>query len=109
MRQYRNKEEIETTEEFHCECGAHIMQVTDYISLYDEDSRYSRSLWIAMFDHGGRPSLWWRIKTAWRLVFHGTMHRDHVTLDDEERKRLVEFINTDINERIKESDQNDTK
>jgi hypothetical protein len=86
--------EIDKTIHLTCDCGAHILQVNCHLDFYDDGKRYFQEWNFAAFDYAGlgKPTLWHRIRVAWRYLRKGEMHKDQVILNEEEAKRLGEFI-----------------
>lgn len=87
----------ETKEEFiKCSCGSHILQLTSDVEVHGENnSHFHQEFYLSMYTFGygnGKPSLWWRIKTAWDVLTKGTMHSDSIIMTPEEANKVVNFI-----------------
>lgn len=77
-----------------CDCGRHLLQITCWTELMDDDNRYYQTWDFAMFDHMGnkKPSLLFRIKTAWKTLIKGYPYSDQLVLSNDSIDKLTEFI-----------------
>jgi hypothetical protein len=84
-----------------CECGTHILQVTNDIDYYDHDNgkRFHQEFWFSMFTYGTyhkKPNFWRRIAIIWNYLKTGKMHEDQIILNPEDAKKLAKFINEKV-------------
>src|SRR6056297_2892980 len=78
-----------------CACGAHAMKVTCWLDYHGNDNElYDQEWGFAMFkqEFVNKPSLWQRLKIAWKVIRTGTMHDDQLLLSTEEAEKLEGFI-----------------
>lgn len=87
-------EDINKTIHSVCECGDHVLQTNCFLEFHDDNKRYHQEWNLAMFNHSsmGKPSIWNRMKTAWRYLRTGEMHNDQIILDEDEIEKLADFI-----------------
>lgn len=88
-----------------CECGAHLLQVTSEVEIFDSSNsetdkpRVRQEFDFAMFSYGKynkKLNLWERIKVAWNFLRTCKMHEDQIILSPNEAQKLVNFINENI-------------
>lgn len=77
-----------------CECGTHALE----ISMEDFEGHGEKLVYIALWNHGyvGQRGLLDRLKMAWRLIFKGGLHSDHVVLTQEGAKELNDYVQKEI-------------
>lgn len=90
----KQEETVNKTIHLTCDCGAHILQINSYLKYHDNNTLYYQEWDIALFDYAGlgKPTLWHRIKVAWKYLCKGTMHNDQIVLNNEEADKLNKFI-----------------
>lgn len=93
MKSQTRKEKIE------CSCGQHILLVTHDVDVNVDDlgrDYVQEEYYLSMFTYGyggnNKPSLKWRLKTAWNVLTKGTMHEDSICMTTEEAKKLKDFL-----------------
>jgi len=82
-----------------CECGAHIMQVTNDVEYHDNGKRFRQEFWFAMFSYGTyhkKPNFWRRLRIIWNYLKTGKMHEDQIILSPEDAKRLSNWLKEKI-------------
>jgi hypothetical protein len=88
-----------------CDCGTHLLQVTHDYEIFNHINsntklpRVRQEFDIAMFTYrtyNKKPSLWERLCIIWKYLKTGEMHRDQVILNEDEAKKLANFINDNI-------------
>lgn len=75
----------DTSQYFRCSCGSEVLNL-DWL---DADKR---GLCISVFDQRMGRSLWWKLKTCWRVLREGSPWGDQVILQEDELKRLSSFF-----------------
>ena len=96
------KEEI-TKSFIECECGTHLLEITHEIEYFDDPStnrsRVRQEFWLAMFSYGmdnDKPNIWRRLRIIWNYLRTGKMHADQIILDEDEAKKLRNFITDNL-------------
>jgi hypothetical protein len=88
-----------------CECGTHLLQVTNDVEIFDSTNsvtdkpRVRQEFWLAMFSYGTynkKPSFWERMRIVWNFLKTGKMHEDQLILHPDEAQKLANFINENI-------------
>ena len=88
-----------------CECGAHVLQVTNDVEIFDSTNsntkrpRVRQEFDLAMFTYGKyhkKPSFWERLRIVWNYLKTGKMHEDQLILHPDEAQKLADFINDSI-------------
>lgn len=82
-----------------CECGAHMLQVTNEVDYFDNSKTFHQDFEFAMFTFGTyhkKPTFWRRLRIIWNYLKTGKMHEDQIILTPEDAKRLANFINEKI-------------
>jgi hypothetical protein len=79
-----------------CECCTHAIE----ISTDDFDGHGERVIYIALWNYGnyGQRGFWYRLKTAWQLLWKGDIYGDHVILSKENFDEMNNFIQKEFNE-----------
>jgi len=84
------KIDFEPTQKFFpCQCMSEGMLV----SYFENDS--DGDIYLAMFSSGlyiPKPSLWHRIKQAWRIIKDGSVFDDELILNQKNAKELGEYL-----------------
>lgn len=88
-----------------CECGTHLLQVTNDVEIFDSTNsvtdkpRVRQEFWLAMFVYGTyhkKPSFWERLRIIFNYLKTGKMHEDQLILHPDEAQKLADFINENI-------------
>lgn len=82
-----------------CECGTHLLQVTNDVEFFNDNKQVRQEFWLAMFVYGTyhkKPSLYERIRIIWNYLRTGKMHEDQLILHPDEAQKLADFINENI-------------
>jgi hypothetical protein len=86
-----------------CECGTHILQVTNDIEYFDDTitnrKRVRQEFSLAMFSYDNsneKPSFWRKLGIAWNYMKTSKMHADQLLLHPDEAQKLIDFLNENI-------------
>lgn len=88
-----------------CECGTHLLQVTNDVEIFDSTNsvtdkpRVRQEFWLAMFEYGTyhkKQSLGERLRIIFNYLKTGKMHEDQLILHPDEAQKLADFINENI-------------
>ena len=82
-----------------CECGTHLLQVTNDVEYFNDNKQVRQEFWLAMFTYGTyhkKPKFWERIRIIWNYLKTGKMHEDQIILHPDEAEKLVKFINENL-------------
>jgi hypothetical protein len=86
----QNNNNFEPTHKFFpCKCMTEGMLVTHFENDEDND------IYLSMYSVGlysPKPSLWFRIKQAWRILRKGTVYDDELILSPENAKELGDYL-----------------
>lgn len=73
-----------------CSCTGHSLSLITFLDG-EEEFIYASFL---NHKHDSKPGLWFRMKTAWRVIFKGRHEIDEVLIHYEEAKVVADAINT---------------
>ena len=76
---------------FQCEC----MTEGLLIGYFENDTDIDKEIYVSLFTHGmynPKPSLWFRIKQAWRVITKGSVYDDQLILSIDKAKELGEYL-----------------
>ena len=82
-----------------CECGTHLLEVTNDAEYFNDNKQVRQEFWLAMFSYGNSSNTYGffeRFKIAWKFLRTGRMYGDQITLNPDEAKKLADFINNNI-------------
>lgn len=82
-----------------CECHTHLLKIQSNGEFYN-NKKIVEDFDFAMFSYGNyikKPGIIERIKGAFKYVWTGEMYSDQICLGKEEAKKLVDFINGELN------------
>ena len=80
-----------------CDCHGEMLVCNEVLESYGPQNRQEFTL--AFFSYGfynGKPSMWERIKYAWRHLRTGKIYEDCVILNDEKAEQLAKFLRDGI-------------
>lgn len=86
----------ESIKAYRCGCCDHCLTVGPILDNDDIVEFGEQALTIQSWDGAGsiKPSMWWRIKLAWKMIRYGDTHGDHVILDKDQVFRLgIDLLN----------------
>jgi len=82
-----------------CECGTHLLLVTNDVKYFNDNKQVRQEFWLAMFTYGTynkKPGFFERLKIILSYLKTGKMHEDQIILSPDEARKLVNFINDNI-------------
>lgn len=94
-----------------CECGAHVLRVAHEYEIYDETNavtsapRVRQEFDLAMFTYGNygqKLTLKDKFKLIWKLITKGRFWEDCLILNEDEAKKLADFIDKNVIQTEKE-------
>lgn len=78
---------------FLCNCYGHGVMVTQDVD--DDEARLKTIAYLSLWEEGyyvNKPSLWQRLRTAWRVIKTGKVDSDSIVLSKQTAQELGQYL-----------------